>query len=176
MRRGSLVLVNATDIVVFEDIAYVSAGGLWVVDVSDPMSPDVLGNIDTTNSQGLDLEGDRVYLAGGHDVLRVFDVSDPSQPQQVGFYDFGTFNNDVAVRHGIAFVAADGLYVIDFSNPAVPNLIGWGDYPNGAEYVEISDGIVYVTGESPYGLACFDACNMLVFADSFEIGSTIFWE
>jgi hypothetical protein len=86
----------------------------------------------------------RMDMAKG---LRVIDVSDPSSPQEVGFYDtpggpkaWRSRGRMPIWRMGIA-----GLRVIDVSDPSSPREAGFYDTPGYAEGVAVL-GIVCLCG------------------------------
>jgi hypothetical protein len=58
--------------------------------------------------------------------LRVFDVTDPASPTEVGSATLPDFANHVTVRGDHAFVAngGAGLRVVDVSDPAQPQVVG----------------------------------------------------
>lgn len=119
---------SVTCIEVESSYAYAGApGALGIFDVSYSY-PSMVGS--TPVSGGLDdlaLLEDMV-VAVNNDGLFVFDVSDPEQPQQIGFL---SLLNGYRVRldGNTAFVAgdADGLYVVDITDPTEPMLIGGYD-------------------------------------------------
>ena len=74
-------------------------------------------------------EGNYAYLASyqGSGVI-IVDISDPRQPQQVGFYDAPNTAQfrDVIVQNGIGYFSSDsgqGVHIVDVSNPASPRLL-----------------------------------------------------
>ncbi len=90
---------------------------------------------------------DTAYLADVGEGLRIFDISDPTNPQEIGFYDTPGHAQDIALSGKYAFLG-DGssslLLAIDISDPGNPQLAGeyetlgfvWGIY--------ISDTYAYV--------------------------------
>jgi hypothetical protein len=130
---------NSTDLAVDGDLAFVvsgdggvgPAGGLHVFDVGNPAEPTLIGSLETPRfARAIALEGTIAYVADSH-VLRIVDVSVPSQPVQVGEIRLeGEWPKaiDVAVSDGFAIVADSGngatfnqfVHVIDISNPAAP--------------------------------------------------------
>jgi Uncharacterized conserved protein len=100
---GSVAVSGAREAVVADDLAYVAASnGFAVVDVADPAEPTVLAEhreIETDTDQSLrgiwDLwpSGDRLAVAGPAQFtpnqpsgVALFDVGDPTQPEQVAFH------------------------------------------------------------------------------------------
>jgi hypothetical protein len=69
------------------------------------------------------VSGSYAYVADNWAGLRVIDVSNPSSPREVGFYDTPGYAYGVAVSGTYAYVADvwEGLRVIDVSNPSSPS-------------------------------------------------------
>lgn len=69
--------------------AYSGSGrSLRIVDVSDPLLPQILGTIELPDVvNGISVVGDHAYIANAGEELRVIDISTPSNPVEVGFYD-----------------------------------------------------------------------------------------
>ena len=137
-------LSDALDVFVSGELAFVSdrQNGVWIVDVSDPTAPVVVrafGDADVFAS------GDLAYVAG-FGGLRIWDVSDPSNPVEVGSLDTPTGN--VFVSGGLAYIAASGrgLRIVDVSVPSAPVEVGSLDTT--AWRVFVSGGLAYVTARS----------------------------
>lgn len=108
--------------------------GLRIVDATDPLSPRDVGDARTTGSlmavtvaraPGGSSGQDRQLAYGvGSDALVIFDVTDPTAPQQLG--SVSAAGSDIAVVGDHAYVAAweDGLQIVDVSEPTDPRLIG----------------------------------------------------
>ncbi len=132
----------AREVVVDGGYAYVADDhqGLLIFDVSDPyVTPSLVGHWQdpptTSYALGLAKQGDFVYLAStgrGWETpiippgLDIIDVSNPAAPSRVGRYDTAGPASDVAVRGGLAYVAADGggLEIVNVSTPASPVFAG----------------------------------------------------
>jgi len=78
--------------------------------------------------------------------LRVIDVTNPSAPVEVGFYDTAWLAYRVAVAGTKAYVADanDGLRVIDVANPSAPTEVGFYDTPGTAEEAIVSGRYAYI--------------------------------
>ena len=115
--------------------AYVTSGteGLLVYDISDPISPQPLGQWGgLDNPRGLVLVGDYVYAADVTAGLRVISVADPTVPFEVGYCDTPGRALGVAVHGSYAYVADSALRVISIADPAHPVEV--------AGEVEVADG------------------------------------
>ncbi len=117
---------TVSDMAVDGELAYVSAGTrLYVVDVSDPLVPEVLSSCETAKG-GVVFEGEYVYVTNYSSGLHIVDVHDPSLPVEVGSWAPPQFTTvgGVVVDAGYAYVAAGelGVAVIDISDPSAPVL------------------------------------------------------
>jgi hypothetical protein len=106
------------------------------------------------------VSGSYAYVADGYAGLRVIDVSNPSSPREVGFYDTPGYASGVAVSGTYAYVAdrGAGLRVIDVSNPSSPREVGFYDTPGGAWGVAVSGTYAYVAAYDA-GLRVIDVSN-----------------
>ncbi|MCK4543972.1 T9SS type A sorting domain-containing protein, partial [candidate division WOR-3 bacterium] len=86
------------------------------------------------------------YVADYNDGLRLINVSNPTSPTEIGFYDTGDEAWGVYVKDTIAYVAdgGDGLRLINVANPTSPTEIGFYDTGDYAQGVYVQDTIVYV--------------------------------
>ena len=85
-----------------------------------------IGSCDTAGyANGVAVAGTHAYVADGT-ALRIIDVSDPTDPVEVGHWDGLTDALDVAVSGSYAYVAdgATGLWVFNVSNPSNPTQVG----------------------------------------------------
>jgi len=110
------------------------AGGLRVLDISDPAQPRLVAAYETANDAwGLAISGDRAYMlesrwdsehgrAGG--ALHVLDISDPTNPRLLGTCDVVGEVRRVAVSSSHAYLTGDGLLIVDVSDPAGPKPAG----------------------------------------------------
>ena len=122
--------------------AYAAAGGVWVIDISDPRNPTVVDKYyDPTYelfgqaplAEDVAISGNSLYVIGGvagRALLRVLDISNPVNPILHGSYllpsDVSLFGPRFAVAGSTVFVAdnAAGVFAVDFSNPDQPKLAG----------------------------------------------------
>ena len=118
----------------------------------------LVGACDTLDSTyGVAVVGEYAYVADWDNGLRVIDVSDPSHPAEIGFYDTPGYANDVFISNGYAYVAdgPSGLRVIDITDPTNPTEIGFNETPDHAYSVVVSGDYAYmVIGSS--GLRILD--------------------
>lgn len=85
------------------------------------------------NARGLAVQDNKVYLCYDAGGLRIFDVSDKSNPVETGRFSNPVMNNKPRAYNNIvldghfAYVTVDycGLEILDISNPAAVQLISW---------------------------------------------------
>ena len=103
--------------------AYIAAGerGLQIVDVSDPLSPFVLGVLETPGeAKDVVVTENRVYLAVGDAGLVVVDIADSASPSLVGSVDTPGSAESLEVSTPIA--ASSAIAVSDDNACQVPQM------------------------------------------------------
>jgi hypothetical protein len=141
---------NGAGVVVVEgDYAYLGAmsQGLIILDISDKndvrfvsqLIPDInfpwpnpdQSQRDKINARGMALKDNTIYLSNDAGGLRIIDVTDKANPQEIGRYINTTVElmayNNVAVKDDLAYVPIDycGLEILDVGNPANITQVGW---------------------------------------------------
>jgi subtilisin-like proprotein convertase family protein len=105
------------DVAVVGNTAYVAAsyGGLQLVNVSNPASPQLLGQASALDARGVAISGTLAYVADGSAGLRVVNVSNPSSPYLVRTFDTPGYAMDTVTARGLVYVADynKGLRVIN---------------------------------------------------------------
>lgn len=117
---------NANAVTLVGNTAYVAAGssGLHVVDLTNPLSPRLLGSFNTLgHALGVKVIGTTAFIANSSS-LAVVNVANPAAMISVSTVSLnGTvWNLDVDPNRNLAAVAAGnaGIYLIDISNVAAP--------------------------------------------------------
>jgi len=153
------------DIAVCGDYAYVSGvkwisddhyGYLTVVDISDPTDPEITGSyvhsIPSFAAAGFAISDNYAYLpleiwspASDYRLsLEVIDISDPTDPTEVGSCLSLDPANDVAVRGDYVYLAGGVFRVFDVSNPGNPQEIFTSNWRWGASSVALSGDYAYL--------------------------------
>ena len=139
-------LGNAQDVELRKGFAYVSdikRGIIVILDIHDPAKPEEVGQVQGLNRNGIRLDiaerDDRLLLFAaeyGGGGVRIFDVTSPAEPKQIGNWvnrspweglpGRGGNIADVAVQGNVAVVSnlCYGLHVLDISDPSQPKLVG----------------------------------------------------
>ena len=139
----------ANNVDITDSYAYVAggAGGLFVVDVSNPDSPFIVTSLDTPGiSIDVKVSGNNAYIADGESGLRIIDISTPGVPLELGFVDTPGIAQDLVVKDNLAFVAdgESGLQIVDITDPANPNITGSVDTPGTAMGVDVEGNIAVI--------------------------------
>jgi len=157
--------------------AYIGEGPrLTVLDVSEPASPSMAGKTIPLPGvvEDVAVTENTAYVAAGQAGLRVVDISNPTNPTEVGDCDlFGTAR-DVTVGGGYAYVAVgeSGLCVVDISQPSTPKMVGQYDSFGLVHGVAVVGQYVYAAG--PRGLLVIDVSDPAIPMEIsfFEISGT----
>jgi len=117
-------------------LAYIAsgAGGLQIVDVSDPAAPQLMGQhqwhwgdpYTWHEAYDVAVAEDYAYLATGRSGMMVIDISDPTDPQPAGHLDTDGYARGIAISGTYAYVAdgRSGLAVINITDPTSPQSAG----------------------------------------------------
>lgn len=127
--------------------AFVATGsGLQILNLSNPMSPSLVGAAAGWNCRDVWVEGDRAFIALGNAGLAVFNVSNPAEPQLLGRLDTAGEALAVRVVGNVAYVAdgTPGVQIIDVSNPSSLKLRSPLDTPGFARGLALNDGSLLI--------------------------------
>lgn len=180
----STEVISGSAIVIVEDnYAYLGGmnHGLFIFDISDPSSitevkqylPDVNfpeenpGDVAHPNARGMAIKGNHLYLCYDAGGIRVIDITDKQNPNEIGRYINDTAQentpkayNNIILDGNYAYVSVDycGFEVLDISDFDNITRIGWWNPWN-------CDSLSNIWLNSPghSNQMCFDAENSLVF-------------
>ncbi|MBW6515380.1 MAG: hypothetical protein K0B81_02030 [Candidatus Cloacimonetes bacterium] len=95
--------------------------GFSIIDISNPFAPLEVHFEPLSNVYDIEVMNQLAYIAyeGG---LRIYDVSQPSDPQELGFCDLPATARSVQVRGDFAYLAigSSGLSIVRITNPLQP--------------------------------------------------------
>ncbi|MGD2252165.1 MAG: PKD domain-containing protein [Anaerolineales bacterium] len=137
-------------------------GDLQILDLSDPIHPEVIGHIKVDFNWVAAIYGDYVYISRGRSSLGVsaIDISDPAQPVWASQNVWPRYANrmivefDEALNKPLMYVAGaqPGFYVLDMTDPL--NLVEIGSVDIGDNGVDLflSGDRAYVSLDTALGL------------------------
>lgn len=132
-----------------------------VVDVSDPVQPEVIGNVALPHAaDDIAITGDSALVSLYDHGLATLDLTDPDAPMLVATSHTPDEAMDVKVVGGLAYVADGqfGLKILDLTNPIVPAPVGEEDTPGSALGVDLAAGVVYIA-DAESGLSTIDVSD-----------------
>jgi hypothetical protein len=134
------------DVAVSGSHAYLAAGGVLAIDISDPGAPTLAGSA-SGPAQYLAVAGDYLYTTHPIFGLRIYDLDNPGAPELVGSYDTPGQARGVAVDETHAYVADySSLVILDVGSVAAPFLEAVYDTPGLAMDVAVGGKHAYVVG------------------------------
>ncbi len=102
---------------------------LIVLNISSLASPIEVGSIEISEGQVEDIyiTESKSYIAAGGAGLRIMDISEPTNPKEIGFINTPGYAEGVAIAGHYAYVAdgGAGVRVIDTSDPTHPREVGF---------------------------------------------------
>ncbi|MBB14903.1 hypothetical protein CMK22_06495 [Candidatus Poribacteria bacterium] len=113
----------AINIQINEDLLYICAGDIIILDISSPQNIRRIGKIRMSGTAyRLAFEDDLVYVAALTDGVRVFNVLNPANPRPISGYQMDGNALGVAVKSSKAYILDSdiGVRVVDFSNLGQP--------------------------------------------------------
>jgi hypothetical protein len=142
----------ATDVAVKDQVAYVVARDLMVVDVSDPAAPRQIDAL-TDWSEVVEVGGDYLYAALSNPTdegdregfLQVYSLANPSRPRRLGRTSIGLAALDLALDGPRAYALSGGqLRSIHIEDPNRPYTLGTVGMPPTSLRLGAGSGAVYV--------------------------------
>lgn len=141
------------------DYAYVVGGTLEVVDVSSPISPTLMGNLDLLDRiRDIQVVDNYAYVTIYDRGLQVVDVSNLISPTLVGSLAIPGEAGEIQVVGGYAYVTSNDydhgenrvsrvstLHIVEVRDPTSPTLVGSYDTPDWVESVYVVGNYAYVT-------------------------------
>jgi hypothetical protein len=122
--------------------------GLAVIDVHDPLAPQVLSFL-PGGGEAVEVSGEFVFVAARAAGLRAINISDASQPVLANTFPLPGKALAVALdgKTKLAYVAADegGLRVVDVGAPDVPQEVASLEPPAGVQELEFANGVLFLS-------------------------------
>jgi len=155
---------SSGDVVKIGNLLYIAdyGNGIVVLDAADSSILDLVGQVKNIGAiKGLYYLAPYLYAVDYlGDTLRIFDLTNPQSPVQIGKVGVLTDPSSVFVLGNYAYLAcgANGMAIVDCRTPNAPNQIGIFDSPGQAYNVYVSDTIAYLVDGSR-GLRILNVAN-----------------
>ncbi len=137
---------QAEGVFVADGKAYAATlGGLQVIDIVNPLKPEIIGSVNTF-AQDIYITEGKAYIADLFSGLHIIDIADPSNPEIIASLDTPGTASGVFAAGRMAYIAdgESGLQIVDISDLSDLRIIGSADTPGKAEDVFVADGKAYV--------------------------------
>ena len=122
-------------------------GGLWIVDVKDPIEPTAVGFLPMGPVWDIKVQGDYAYIGTALPAFEIVDILDPEKPALVGMHDAPELATVVEVEENIAYVGdSKSLHIFDVTNPVQPVRFGLMTRFFEIYDIAILNGIIYLAG------------------------------
>jgi hypothetical protein len=146
-----------------DSLAYFGSGaGVYTLDISNPGIPAKVSEKIHMKNLVLDLcyDNNKLYGALGESGVEIWDVSVPTAPQYISFFDTPGSACKIKKLGQLAYVADgdSGLRIIDVSNPSNPFEVGHYDANGYAGNIEVISNYVFLC-VFDYGIIIIDVSN-----------------
>ncbi len=119
----SLPLNGVSHLSIVGNRAYLVGGKFFVVDISHPDAPKLLGSLAFPDNQANDLAiMDHYAIIADTEALRIVDIAEPARLKEVSSLQMAGWPYRVSVSGNFAYVVTNqtGLHVVNLANPAKP--------------------------------------------------------
>ncbi len=142
---------NARDVEVQGNYAYVAdeSGGVVIVDLTNPSSPQVVSRETTHNPRVIDVADGIAVVYSFFNRVSVVDVSDPFNPLDLGYCSIETSGvTEIVIDGTKAYVGCNAcVHIIDISDPETPEVVWTLDLEFGKGSIMPDGQYLYVAGE-----------------------------
>lgn len=168
-----------SEIVVSGDLAFVAVrnpgGGLFILDISDIDSPELIGSFTLRAGFTVEVLGDQAFIGHGTQGFTRLDVTNPAEPVIIQYVTGGGSANGMTVDDNFLYVAfgAPGFRIYDLSG-AETTLLSTTDAGGFVNNLTIVDDLLYVSfagGFSVYNVADRSAPALL---GSYTAGGVVY--
>ncbi len=128
--------------------------GLYIVDVNDPCQPEYIGKCcDDYHFKRCTISGSHLYGTTNPNIFRIFDLSDPLEPVELGSLESDELLLELEVCSDFAYVQSnDCAKIFDVSNPTEPEITGTIEDLDTVKEIAISNDIMCILD---YGIIRF---------------------
>ncbi len=131
-----------------DSLIYLADGdnGVIIIDVTNPVNPSFIQQIMLSEYIWDVFVNDSLAYIADDSGLWIYSITNPSDPQYIGFFYISGGCNAVIVRQDSAYVAAgtSGLWRVDVSDPTLPGTIDNYNTSGTADALFLKDDLIYV--------------------------------
>gem|GEM_PF-2164952 len=155
------------DVKIVGDRIYCAVGYgvvVWTFDENSPNEPPVeIGRFPTPGqAYAIFIDDTLCYVADGSRGLRIYDVSDLNNVEELGVYEETTGFIGVTVGEGVAYLARSriGIYTVNVSDPTNPSLLGSIQFYTENGRLVLHNGYLWASlSNRGYWLTAFDVSD-----------------
>lgn len=148
---GSILWTGINDIHIQGDYAYCAfQNGLVIVDISDNSEPEFVSRLPLSNRcESITVWGDYAYAVCDSPALQIIDISDPSDPVQVGILEIEITETRIFYENGYVYIPTGShVSLIDVSDPSNPFFVSSRGVSSSVEDIFVVDGLAYVAANA----------------------------
>jgi hypothetical protein len=155
--EGSFTAIELTG-----DYAFLSMfdRGFQIINIADPQSPFLVTGLDSS-VYGFDISGHFLYVTGGYDGLKIYDIGNPAKAVQIGHLTEIDYCWGVTISGDYAYLSCGsrGCSIVDVTDPTLPVLRGNIDFGYSfLKYIAASGTYIYIASRD-YDLIIIDASD-----------------
>ncbi len=136
----------SNELVIQDDIAYLSGRYLQIIDISNKDLPVLLSQSNEIKGQIKTIEEGIAYIKNDENQLELIDISNPMLPSNIDLKnDIGSFN-DITINEKIAYVSTGvfGLKLFDITTPSLPLLDKTIGTNGSVSQSQVDDNYIYI--------------------------------
>lgn len=121
-------------------------GDVWLIDVSDPEKINLTGKIPNAYGfapESINLKNDRLFVAYERQGLILYDITNLSSPEEIGFFEPNEYLYGVSDAGEHILLFNSSLYITRYIDPSLPAISGWITHPNR----QPKPGVIFSTGD-----------------------------
>lgn len=160
--------INIQDTIIYiNDVAI-----MWIGRLTQPDTIVFLSWYDIPNPAlspepwGIEVRDTILYVAVGDEGLYIFNVSDPTNPTQITFYDTPYNLTEFFILDSLIYLAdCDSMIILNISNPTTPQYVGAVDMPTTCTDVHVVYPYAYATAYASFGVGTDGSIKIIDISD-----------
>ena len=160
---GTFEDMTLDEMISVDDLGITANGsdGLLTIDLSDPLTPSILGSDNTSNRYRGITKADGFAYAFTDSTMFVIDLQDPTNPTHTGSIEFSKIDIEsisVSGNHAYLACGSHGVVTVDISDPTTPTFTGLINPAGYAIDIHALGSITYVANYNG-GFTILDTTN-----------------